>query len=104
MQFGMSLLKVEGKSITYRYGSDASITLDEEKPFNPTGTGISIQRRDSFTYLQYSDGVKIKWDENLFVYITLDLHYRGKTSGLCGDFSVNSSKKINNKIINFLKE
>jgi len=45
IQFGLSTLTVVGKSITYKYGSNSTIQLDDDKPFSPTGTGINIHKR-----------------------------------------------------------
>lgn len=64
--------------------------------------GINIERRDNYTYLKYSDGVKMKWDDGMVVYLTLDKSYMGKTSGICGNFNQETSSL--NKMTNiFLK-
>lgn len=87
MRFGMITLTAQGKSITFQSGTDPIITLNNTQPFNPPGTGINIERRDSFTYLRYSDGVRIKWDDSMTVYLTIDQSYKGKSTGLCGFYN-----------------
>ena len=39
------------------------------------------------TRLRSDIGVEIKWDGFSRVYVTVESHYRGKTSGLCGNFN-----------------
>lgn len=51
--------------------------------------------------MKYSDGVSMKWDDAMVVYLTIDKSYSEKTSGICGNFNQETSKtKFKEKIIN----
>ncbi|CAF4176668.1 unnamed protein product [Rotaria socialis] len=52
-------------------------------------SGVTIERRGNYTYLTYSDGVRIKWDEATVIDLTVDISFKGKVSGLCGDYDQN---------------
>jgi len=92
IQLGISNLTIIGKQISFKFGSDQTIIVPDNAPFNPVGTGINVERRDNYTYLEYSDGLRIKWDTGMVVYITVDGSYVNKTNGLCGSFNLNISK------------
>jgi hypothetical protein len=52
--------------------------------------GVTIERHGNFTYLTYSDGVRVKWDEGTVVDLTLDESFKGRVNGLCGDYDGDS--------------
>ena len=56
--------------------------------------GINIDRRGEYTYLKYSDGISMKWDDSMVVYVTIDQSYAEKTSGICGNFNQNNQGTI----------
>jgi hypothetical protein len=62
---------------------------------NPTDgiivSGVTIERHGNYTYLTYSDGVRVKWDEATVVDLTIDESFKGKVTGLCGDYDDDSS-------------
>ena len=53
--------------------------------------GVTIERRGNYTYLTYSDGVRVKWDEATVVDLTVDISFKGKLNGLCGDYDGDST-------------
>lgn len=65
---------------------------------NPTeGTvvsGVTIERRGNYTYLTYSDGVRVKWDEATVVDLTVDASFKGKVNGLCGNYDADSTSRV----------
>lgn len=54
-------------------------------------TAITIERRGEYIYLRYSDGVRIKWDNGMGVFITVEDSFMNKVSGLCGDYNLNKT-------------
>ena len=58
-----------------------------------TVSGVTIERRGNYTYLTYSDGVRVKWDEATVVDLTIDMSFKGKVSGLCGDYDGDSTSR-----------
>lgn len=56
-------------------------------------SGVTIERRGNYTYLTYSDGVRVKWDEATVVDLTVDSSFKGRVNGLCGDYDDDSSSK-----------
>lgn len=64
-------------------------------------SALTIERRsESFTYLRYSDGVRLKWDDALSVYVTIDQTYMKQVSGLCGTYT-NKLDGIEKKTLSF---
>lgn len=61
-------------------------------------SGVTIERRGNYTYLTYSDGVRVKWDEATVVDLTIDSSFKGRVNGLCGDYDDDSSSKRKNMI------
>jgi len=58
-------------------------------------SGVTIERRGNYTYLTYSDGVRVKWDEATVIDLTVDQSFKGKINGLCGDYDdVSTGKKV----------
>ena len=53
--------------------------------------GVTIDRHGNYTYLTYSDGVRVKWDEATVVDLTVDVSFKGRVSGLCGDYDGDST-------------
>lgn len=53
-------------------------------------SGVTIERRGNYTYLTYSDGVRVKWDEATVVDLTIDASFKGRVNGLCGDYDGDS--------------
>jgi von Willebrand factor type D domain len=49
-------------------------------------SGVTIERHGNYTYLTYSDGVRVKWDEATVVDLTVDASFKGRVNGLCGDY------------------
>lgn len=49
-------------------------------------SGVTIERRGNYTYLTYSDGVRVKWDEATVIDLTIDISFKGRVNGLCGDY------------------
>lgn len=58
--------------------------------------GINIERRGDYTFLKYSDGLTMKWDDSMVIYVMIDPSYVEKTSGICGNFNQNATG--NNRI------
>jgi len=54
-------------------------------------SGVTIERRGNYTYLTYSDGVRVKWDEATVVDLTVDDSFKGRVNGLCGDYDGDST-------------
>ena len=61
-------------------------------------SGVAIQRHGNYTYLTYSEGVKVKWDETNIIALTVDVSLKGRVTGLCGDYNGDP------KSLNFKKE
>lgn len=75
---------------TVNVTAQGNIVTVNGNTLNPTeGTvvsGVTIERRGNYTYLTYSDGVRVKWDEATVVDLTIDLSFKGRVNGLCGDY------------------
>lgn len=55
---------------------------------------LTIERRTGgFTYMRFSDGFRMKWNEAMSVYITLEQTYMKKVAGLCGTYTSNRDGK-----------
>ncbi|KAI3381751.1 hypothetical protein SNEBB_009115 [Seison nebaliae] len=70
-----------------------------ERLINPTtgydNDGIVIERSSNeFTYLTYSNGVKLKWNNDLTLYITLENSWVNRVTGLCGNFDKNMGNDL----------
>ncbi|XP_016844891.1 hemocytin [Nasonia vitripennis] len=85
------------KSITLTVGktgngvNQESVTLTRGKSLsaeNFKGLGrIAMRRAGLFVFLDVPDlGLVIQWDEGTRVYVRLDVKWKGRTKGLCGDF------------------
>ena len=49
---------------------------------------IIIERSEDFTYLSFSDGVKIKWSaDSMSIFLTVEEQYKNKVAGLCGNYN-----------------
>ena len=49
---------------------------------------VTIERRtEDYTYLRYSDGVRLKWDQGMTVYVTVEQTYMKQVTGLCGTYT-----------------
>jgi hypothetical protein len=64
-------------------------------------SGVTIERHGNYTYLTYSDGVRVKWDEATVVDLTVDASFKGQVNGLCGDYDGDSTSL--NKVFCFLE-
>lgn len=79
MLFGSVNITAQGRDVTVNgvlLPTDASTTV----------SGVTIERHGNYTYLTYSDGVRVKWDEGTVVDLTVDDSFKGRVSGLCGDY------------------
>ena len=79
MLFGSVNITAQGKDVTINgvtLASDAGIVV----------SGVTIERHGNYTYLTYSDGVRVKWDEATVIDLTVDISFKGRVSGLCGDY------------------
>lgn len=55
---------------------------------NVVNLALWIERKGEYTYLKFSDGVKVKWsDDSLSVFVTIEEQYIRKVSGLCGNYN-----------------
>lgn len=65
---------------------------------NPTEgiiiSGVTIERRGNYTYLTYSDGVRVKWNEATVIDLTIDNSFKGRVNGLCGDYDDNPKSEL----------
>lgn len=58
-------------------------------------SGVTIEVRGNYTYLTYSDGVRVKWDEGTVVDVTVDASFKGKVNGLCGNYDGDITSEFN---------
>jgi hypothetical protein len=65
MLFGTVNVTAQGNNVIVN-----GVTLD------PTAgtivSGVTIERHGNYTYLTYSDGVRVKWDEATVIDLTVD--------------------------------
>ncbi len=51
-------------------------------------SALTIERRtEDYTYLTYSDGVRLKWDNGMTIYVTAEQTYMKQVTGLCGTYT-----------------
>jgi len=84
MLFGSVNVTAQGNNVIVN-----GVTLDPTE--GTVVSGVTIERRGNYTYLTYSDGVRVKWDEATVVDLTVDDSFKGKISGLCGDYDGDST-------------
>jgi hypothetical protein len=84
MLFGSVNITAQGTNVIVN-----GITLNSTDGI--VASGINIERRGNYTYLTYSDGVRVKWDEATVIDVTVDDSFKGKVSGLCGDYDGESA-------------
>jgi hypothetical protein len=62
---------------------------------------IQIYKQDTFWYLLYSSGVRVKWNNESWVFISLENNFMEKTNGICGDFNdvLNDDLRLRDKTI-----
>lgn len=58
---------------------------------------FSISRVSTVTHLHVNNGLKVTWDGNLRLYVTLDSLYSGRTCGLCGNFNHDQRDDFTNR-------
>ena len=67
-------------------------------PLDPTAgtvvSGVTIERHGNYTYLTYSDGVRVKWDEATVIDLTVDISFKGRVTGLCGDYDADAKSSF----------
>ncbi|GAB5568912.1 otogelin-like protein [Prionailurus iriomotensis] len=71
----------------------ASITL----PKVYTGPGLSLRRAGLFLLLATRLGFSLFWDGGTRVLVQLSPHFRGRVSGLCGDFDGDASNDLRSR-------
>ncbi|VFV40639.1 Hypothetical predicted protein [Lynx pardinus] len=71
----------------------ASITL----PKVYTGPGLSLRRAGLFLLLTTRLGFSLFWDGGTRVLVQLSPHFRGRVSGLCGDFDGDASNDLRSR-------
>lgn len=49
--------------------------------------GIQIYKKESYWYLKYSLGVRVRWNSEAWVFVSLESNLKDKTRGICGDFN-----------------
>lgn len=84
MLFGSVNVTAEGNHVIIN-----GVTLDPSEGI--IVSGVTIQRHSNYTYLTYSDGVRVKWDEATVIDLTIDSSFQGKVSGICGDYDKDPS-------------
>lgn len=93
MLFGPVNVTAQGREIIVNgklLASDSGIII----------SGVSIERHGNYTYLTYSEGVRVKWDEATVIGLTVDVTFKGSMSGLCGDYDGNSTSLFIFTILN----
>jgi len=83
MLFGSVNITAQGTNIIVN-----GVTLNSTE--GTVFSGVTIERRGNYTYLTYSDGVRVKWDEATVIDVTVDESFKGKVNGLCGDYDGDS--------------
>ncbi|CAF1096107.1 unnamed protein product [Rotaria sordida] len=87
MLFGSVNVTAEGNNVIVN-----GVTLNPIEGI--TISGVTIERRGNYTYLTYSDGVRVKWDEATVIDLTVDVSFKGRVSGLCGDYDGDSQNDL----------
>lgn len=75
-------LEITFKTVILTYTSTASFFYYKIKLYK-SKKALKIERSDSATILEYSDGVMVTWNK-MNIEIKVDDSYIGKTNGLCG--------------------
>ncbi|CAF3508414.1 unnamed protein product [Didymodactylos carnosus] len=78
--FGEHRIVTRGHNVTIN-----DVLLEITKGY--TSGPLTIERRGEYTYLIYSDGVRMKWDSAMAVYVTVDQTYMKQVTGLCGTYT-----------------
>ncbi|KAI3384806.1 hypothetical protein SNEBB_006344 [Seison nebaliae] len=95
MNFGETQIEVIDSTI---YVNKEIVPLIEVFQSN----GVTMERRGKdMVLLQWSNGIRVKWDNLNSVYVTLESKYRNMVTGLCGDYNdnVDDDLEIDGKII-----
>lgn len=88
MTFGSVELTAVGKRVTID-----NVKLQDHE--NHHKDGVIIERKGDYTYLKFSDGVRLKWSsDSLNIFVTVDEQYMSKVSGLCGDYNNNLNNDL----------
>ena len=61
--------------------------LPSTNAFIEKNAGLEIQRRDSFIFLETSLGLKVKWNEDMDLFVTVDEGQQNNVGGLCGNYN-----------------
>lgn len=81
MYFGNKQITAQGRRVTV-----GTQVLDNDETY--IQDSITIERRGEYTYLKFSDGVRLKWSaDSLAVFLTIEEQYAKKVAGLCGDYN-----------------
>jgi hypothetical protein len=84
MLFGSVNVTATGKNVIVN-----GVPLDSDSGI--IVSGVTIERHGNYTYLTYSDGVRVKWDEATVADLTVDVSFKGRVTGLCGDYDGDST-------------
>jgi hypothetical protein len=54
---------------------------------------LTIERHGDYTYLKFSEGVRLKWSsDSMSIFLTVTEEFEKKTVGLCGDYDHDNRK------------
>ncbi|CAH1238844.1 OTOGL [Branchiostoma lanceolatum] len=85
IRVGNDHLHAVGNTITFN-GEDLNISPDSTVSRN----GITLKHLGDFVFLETTLGMRLKWDTETAVYITVVSDYMYKTRGLCGVYDYNT--------------
>uniref|UniRef100_A0A8C4T5G8 IgGFc-binding protein-like n=1 Tax=Erpetoichthys calabaricus TaxID=27687 RepID=A0A8C4T5G8_ERPCA len=88
---------VYGYSITIQQGMQWEVMVDDELyllPLSLNGKRITIKQLGSGILIQTNFGLKVLYDTNSYVDVTIPGNYRNKMCGLCGNFNGNPKDEL----------
>ena len=95
MLFGSVNITAQGKEVIVNgvtLATDSGIVV----------SGVTIERHGNYTYLTYSDGVRVKWDEATVIDLTVDASFKGRVTGLCGDYDGDKTSSFFQEFLFFI--
>lgn len=112
MTFGSVKVIASQKQVSYQDGNNAMVNVADTEGFTINGIkclinklwafyfdflklkkiGIVLKRQGILNSLT-ANGVRVKWDDEMTIYVTVDEQYKNRMKGLCGDYDDNNLSK-----------
>ncbi|NXK15337.1 FCGBP protein, partial [Herpetotheres cachinnans] len=91
------LVTVHGVTVGMARGTTWEVTVDGEQHLLPLTLGkgaVTVSQEGTHRVLRVRDGLKLLYDGNAYVLLTLPDAYRRHTKGLCGNFNGDASDDL----------